>query len=42
MEHSGRDLSYFDPETNERYVPYVIEPAVSTDRIFHHALGRRV
>ena len=34
MEHSGRDLSYFDPETNERYVPYVIEPAVSTDRIF--------
>jgi glycyl-tRNA synthetase len=34
MEHSGRDLSYFDPETNERYIPYVIEPAVSTDRIF--------
>jgi glycyl-tRNA synthetase len=34
MEHSGRDLSYFDTETNERYVPYVIEPAVSTDRIF--------
>jgi glycyl-tRNA synthetase len=34
MQHSGRDLSYFDPETNERYVPYVIEPAVSTDRIF--------
>ena len=34
MEHSGRDLSYFDPQTNERYVPYVIEPAVGVDRIF--------
>ena len=34
MEHSGRDLSYLDPETNERYVPYVIEPAVGVDRIF--------
>src|ERR1700730_15584000 len=34
MEHSGRDLSYFDPQTNKRYVPYVIEPAVGVDRIF--------
>jgi glycyl-tRNA synthetase len=34
MEHSGRDLSYFDAQTNERYVPYVIEPAVGVDRIF--------
>jgi glycyl-tRNA synthetase len=32
MEHSGRDLSYFDTETNERYVPYVIEPAAGLDR----------
>jgi glycyl-tRNA synthetase len=29
---SGQDLSYLDPETNERYVPYVIEPAVGVDR----------
>ncbi|TMF14955.1 MAG: glycine--tRNA ligase [Chloroflexi bacterium] len=34
MEHSGRDLSYFDVQTNERYIPYVIEPAVGVDRIF--------
>ncbi len=34
MEHSGRDLSYFDPQTSERYVPYVIEPAAGVDRIF--------
>ncbi|MFN8016056.1 MAG: glycine--tRNA ligase [Acidimicrobiia bacterium] len=30
--HSGVDLSYFDPTTNERYVPYVIEPAAGCDR----------
>jgi glycyl-tRNA synthetase len=30
--HSGRDLSYFDTENNERYVPYVIEPAAGLDR----------
>ena len=29
---SGEDLSYFDQETNERYVPYVIEPAAGADR----------
>jgi len=34
MEHSGRDLTYFDSQTNERCVPYVIEPAVGVDRIF--------
>jgi glycyl-tRNA synthetase len=27
------DLTYLDPETNERYLPWVIEPAVSVDRI---------
>ena len=32
MEFSGRDLSYFDPQTNERYIPYVIEPALGLDR----------
>ena len=31
-EHSGEDLSYFDPETNERFVPYVIEPALGVER----------
>ncbi|WP_393916144.1 glycine--tRNA ligase [Halostreptopolyspora alba] len=31
-EASGTDLSYFDQETNERYIPYVIEPAAGVDR----------
>ncbi|HYN37441.1 MAG TPA: glycine--tRNA ligase [Actinomycetota bacterium] len=31
-EASGKDLSYFDPETEERYVPYVIEPALGVER----------
>ena len=31
-EHSGQDLSYFDAEADERYVPYVIEPAVGVER----------
>jgi glycyl-tRNA synthetase len=30
--HSGQDLSYFDQEKNERYVPWVIEPAAGVDR----------
>lgn len=34
MTGSGQDLTYFDPETNERYVPYVIEPAAGVDRAF--------
>jgi glycyl-tRNA synthetase len=29
---SGQDLSYLDPESGERYVPYVIEPAAGVDR----------
>ncbi|MEW6296393.1 MAG: glycine--tRNA ligase [Thermodesulfobacteriota bacterium] len=33
-EYSGKDLSFFDEETRERYLPYVIEPAVGVDRIF--------
>jgi glycyl-tRNA synthetase len=32
-EFSGKDLSFFDDETRERYLPYVIEPAVGVDRI---------
>jgi glycyl-tRNA synthetase len=30
--HSGADLSYFDQSANERYVPYVIEPAAGLSR----------
>ncbi len=33
MEHSKQDLSYLDPETNEKYVPYVIEPSLGCDRV---------
>src|SRR5258706_15521743 len=33
QEHSKVDLTYLDPETNERYLPWVIEPAVTGDRI---------
>jgi len=33
MEHSGVDLSYLDPVTNEKYVPYCIEPALGADRV---------
>ncbi|MDY7019204.1 MAG: glycine--tRNA ligase [Chloroflexota bacterium] len=32
--HSGRDLSYYDAEIDERYVPYVIEPSAGVDRAF--------
>ncbi len=31
-EHSGKDLSYLDPATNERYTPFVIEPAAGLTR----------
>ena len=31
-EHSGQDLSYFDPDSKARYIPYVIEPAVGVER----------
>ncbi len=30
---SGQDMTYFDPETNEHYVPYVIEPSLGCDRV---------
>jgi glycyl-tRNA synthetase len=32
-EASGQDLRYYDPETKERYFPYVIEPAGGIDRM---------
>ncbi len=31
---SGKSLDYFDPETNERYVPYVVEPSLGVERLF--------
>ena len=31
---SGKDLSYLDPETNERYIPYCVEPTVGVERLF--------
>ena len=33
MNHSKQDMSYQDPETNEKYVPYVIEPSLGADRM---------
>ena len=33
MEYSKQDLTYLDPETNERYIPYVIEPSMGLDRL---------
>jgi len=32
-EHSGEAMEYFDPETNEKYIPYVIEPSLGADRV---------
>lgn len=32
-EHSGVDFNYLDPITNEKYVPYCIEPSVGVDRV---------
>ncbi len=29
---SGKDMTYFDPETNEHYIPYVIEPSLGVER----------
>ncbi|MCD9020918.1 glycine--tRNA ligase [Cohnella silvisoli] len=33
MEHSGEDFNYLDSETNERYIPYCIEPSLGADRV---------
>lgn len=33
IEHSGKSLEYFDPTTNEKYVPYVVEPSLGADRV---------
>lgn len=33
IEYAKEDLSYFDPMTNEKYVPYCIEPSLGADRV---------
>ncbi len=33
MEHAKEDLSYFDPNKNEKYVPYCVEPSLGADRV---------
>ncbi len=39
-EHSGKKLRYFDPETNESYVPYVLETSIGLDRMFLAVLSK--
>ena len=34
QETSGKDMTYLDPTTNEKYLPYVVEPAVGVERLF--------
>ena len=34
QEFSGESLEYLDPETNEKYIPYCIEPSLGLDRLF--------
>ena len=33
MNVSGKSLEYFDPTTNEKYIPYVVEPSLGADRM---------
>ena len=33
QEHSGENLEYLDPETNEKYIPYCVEPSVGVERL---------
>ena len=33
QEHSGKSLEYFDPDANQRYLPFVIEPSLGADRV---------
>ena len=36
QEYSGKSMEYIDPVNNERYVPYVVEYSISTDRVFNN------
>ncbi len=31
--HCGKPIEYFDPDTNEKYIPHVIEPSLGADRV---------
>ena len=33
QEHSGESLEYLDPETNQKYLPYCVEPSVGVERL---------
>ena len=33
IKHSGKDMTYFDDATGERFVPYVVEPSLGADRV---------
>ncbi|HHX71350.1 MAG TPA: glycine--tRNA ligase [Clostridiales bacterium] len=33
QEHSGENMEYFDQETGEKYIPYVVEPSLGCDRV---------
>lgn len=39
QEFSGKRLQYFDPETNENYIPYVVETSIGLDRMFLQVLS---
>lgn len=34
QKYSGKKMSYYDPETQESYIPYVIETSIGLDRLF--------
>lgn len=34
QEHSKESMEYFDPTTNEKYIPYCVEPSVGVERLF--------
>lgn len=34
QKHSGQDLTYYEEETKEKYLPYVIEPSCGVERVF--------
>ncbi len=33
MDHAREDMTYFDPQTQEKYIPYVVEPSLGADRV---------
>lgn len=39
QKYSGKKITYFDPELNESYVPYVVETSIGLDRTFLALLG---